>query len=49
MKKSYIELEGEEYPTYCTIKRRNGNWIGHILGRNCLQKHVIGGKIDGRI
>jgi hypothetical protein len=26
------------------IKRRNGNWIGHILRRN-----VIEGKMEGRI
>ena len=25
------------------------NWMGHILRRNCLQKHVIEGKIEGRI
>jgi hypothetical protein len=34
--KSQVE---EEYPTY--TKRRKGNWIGHILRRNCLLKHVI--------
>ena len=28
-----------------TIKRRKANWIGHILRRNCLLKHVIKGKI----
>jgi hypothetical protein len=27
------------------IKRRKANWIGHILRRNCLLKHVIEGKI----
>jgi hypothetical protein len=32
-----------------TIKRRKANWIGHILRRNCLLKHVIEGKLDGRI
>jgi hypothetical protein len=32
-----------------TIKRRKANWIGHILLRNCLLKHVIEGKIQGRI
>jgi hypothetical protein len=32
-----------------TIKRRKANWIGHILRRNCLEKHVIEGKIEGRI
>jgi hypothetical protein len=31
------------------IKRGKGNWIGHILSRNCLLKHVIEGKIEGRI
>jgi hypothetical protein len=28
---------------------RKANWIGHILYRNCLLKHVIEGKTDGRI
>jgi len=32
-----------------TAKRRKANWIGHILRRNCLSKHVINGKIEGRI
>jgi hypothetical protein len=32
-----------------TIKRRKANRIGHILCRNCLLKHVIEGKIEGRI
>ena len=32
-----------------TIKRRNVNWIGHVLRRNCLLKHVIEEKIEGRI
>jgi hypothetical protein len=32
-----------------TIKRRKCNWIGHILCRNCLLKHVIEGKLEGRI
>jgi hypothetical protein len=31
------------------IKRRKANWIGHILRRNCLLKHVIEGKLEGRI
>jgi hypothetical protein len=38
---------GEEYPTY-NKKRRKANWIGHILRRNCLLKHVIEGKLEGR-
>jgi hypothetical protein len=27
-----------------SLKRRNGNWTGHVLFRNCLLKHVIAGK-----
>jgi hypothetical protein len=32
-----------------TIKRKKVNWIGHILPRNCLLKHVIEGKREGKI
>jgi hypothetical protein len=32
-----------------TIKRKKANWVGHVLRRNCLLKHVIEGKIEGRI
>jgi hypothetical protein len=28
-----------------TIKIRKATWIGHILCRNCLLKHVIEGEI----
>jgi hypothetical protein len=31
------------------IRKRKGNWIGHILLRNCLLKQVIDGKIKGEI
>jgi hypothetical protein len=31
------------------MKRRKANWIGHSLRRNCLLKHVIEGKLEGRI
>jgi hypothetical protein len=39
----------EERNVVHTIKRRKANWIGHILRRNCLLKHVIEGKLEGRI
>ena len=29
-----------------TVQRRKANWIGHILRKNCLLKHVIEGKIE---
>jgi len=32
-----------------TVKIRKANWVGHILCRNCFIKHVIEGKINGRI
>jgi hypothetical protein len=39
----------EERNTLHTIKRRKANWIGHILHRHSLLKHVIEGKLEGRI
>jgi hypothetical protein len=39
----------EERNIVHTIKRRKANWIGHILRGNCLLKHVIEGKLEGRI
>jgi hypothetical protein len=39
----------EERNTLHTIKRRKANCISHILRRNCLLKHVIEGKLEGRI
>jgi hypothetical protein len=39
----------EERNILHTIKRRKANLIGHILRRNCLLKHVIEGKLEGRI
>jgi hypothetical protein len=38
----------EERNILHTIKRRKANWIGHILLRNCLLKHVIERKLEGR-
>jgi hypothetical protein len=32
-----------------TLKTGKANWIGHILRRNCLLKHVTGRKIEGTI
>jgi hypothetical protein len=33
----------------CTIKRWKANWIGYILCRNCLLKHVNQAKIEGGV
>jgi len=29
------------------ISKRKANWIGHILGRNCLLQRVIEGNVKG--
>jgi hypothetical protein len=39
----------EERNILRALKRRKANWIGHILRRNCVLKHVIEGNIEGRI
>jgi hypothetical protein len=39
----------EERNILRTIRRTKANWIGHIVRRNCFVKHVIEGKIEGRI
>jgi hypothetical protein len=39
----------EERNILQTVKGRKANRIGHILRRHCLLKHVIEGKIEGRI
>jgi hypothetical protein len=39
----------EERNIIDTTKGRKANWIGHILHRNCCLKHIIEGKIEGRI
>jgi ribosomal protein L35 len=31
------------------IKRWKANWTGHILRRFCLLKHIVEGKIEGRV
>ena len=39
----------EERNILHTIKRRKGNWTGHILRMNWLRIHVIERKIEGMI
>jgi hypothetical protein len=39
----------EERNVVFTIRRMKANWIGHILCRICLLKHVIDGEIGGGI
>jgi hypothetical protein len=37
----------DERNILCTIQRRKGDWIGHILPRSWLLKHIIEGKTEG--
>jgi hypothetical protein len=39
----------EERNILHTVKRRKAKWIGHILRRNCILKHVIEGMTDKRM
>jgi len=43
-----LQIGREERNNLQTIKRRMVNWIGHILGTNCILKHIIEGKMEGR-
>jgi hypothetical protein len=38
----------EEKNSRHAVKRRKAIWIGHILRRNCILKHVTEVKIEGR-
>jgi hypothetical protein len=37
----------EEKNIVNTIKRRVTNWMGHILDKNCILKHITVGKTGG--
>jgi len=39
----------EERNILQAVKRRKANWIGYVLCRNCLRKHVTEGKLGGII
>ena len=41
--------KGKNFHHFSEISKRKANWIGHILGRNCLLKQVIEGKIKGEM
>jgi hypothetical protein len=49
MRKEVLHRVKEERNILHTIKRRKANWIGHILRRNCLLKHIIEIKIQERL
>jgi hypothetical protein len=44
-----LQRGNEEGNIVHRVKRKKANWIGNILRRNCLLKHVIWEKIEGKI
>jgi hypothetical protein len=43
-----LQTVKEERNILYKIKRRKANWIGHIMCRNWLVKHVTEGGIEGK-
>ena len=44
--KELLHTAEEERNTLQRITRREDNWVGHILRRNCLLKHALEGKME---
>ena len=44
----FHRLKNCEKSNILRVKRKKANWISHILSKNCLLKHVIEGKIEGK-
>jgi hypothetical protein len=44
-----LQGDKKERNSVHTVNRRKGNWIGHILSRNCFLKLVIEGNIQAKI
>jgi hypothetical protein len=49
VKNEVLQRVKEERNNIQTITRKKAKWIGHILRRNCLLKHVIEGEIEGKL
>ena len=45
----YHDAQSPERQILQGVKLRKAKWIGHILQMNCLIKHIIEGKIEGKI
>jgi hypothetical protein len=45
VRKTKYDRVQEDRNNLDTIKRRNTNWTGHILHRNCFLKHITEGKM----
>jgi len=47
--KEILQRVNDDRNNLQSIKFRKANWIGHVLRKNCLLKHVSKGKIEGKI
>jgi hypothetical protein len=47
VRKKVLHRIKQEYNICHTARRKEANCIGHMLFRNCFQKHVIEGTIEG--
>ena len=43
-----LQTDKKERNILYTAKIKKANWIGHILCRNCLLKHIIERNLEGR-
>jgi len=48
VKNEGLHVVKEERSILSTVKRKKAKWVGHDLCRNCLLKHVVEGKIEGK-
>ena len=46
VKNGALRIVTVERNSLYTVKNKKANWIGHILRKNCLFKHVFEGKIE---
>jgi hypothetical protein len=44
--KEVLHRANEQSNILLTVIRREANWIGHVLRRNCLINRIIKGKIE---
>jgi hypothetical protein len=47
VKNEVVHKVKDESNTLQIVKRRQANWVGDLVHKNCHVKHVIGGKIEG--
>lgn len=44
-----LRIAKEERNMLLTVEREKNDWIGQVVRKSCLLKHVFEGEIEGRI